>query len=75
MPVAVLYGHTHLVRREKPFAGARIFALGTTTQWYAPNGNYLQVIDIQLDSAGGAPPALQLLPFKYGQSNGQNGFS
>jgi hypothetical protein len=73
-PAAILCGHTHLASNDKPFAGTRVFVSGTTTQWFAPYGNYLQVVEVDVGPAGGAPPQLQFRSFQYGQQDGQSGF-
>lgn len=73
-PDAILCGHTHLASTEKQFANARVFVSGTTTQWYAPYGNYLQVVEANIDPADGTSPQLRFIPFQYGQRDGQSGF-
>ena len=71
--LAVLCGHTH--KRSALLLDPRApdvpFCLcGSTTQYHEPNGNFLNLIDITLDSAEGAP-AVSLHSFEYSSFSGQ----
>jgi 3',5'-cyclic AMP phosphodiesterase CpdA len=69
-PAAILCGHTHLESQRKAFAGVDglVCLCGTTTQWHAPYGNYLQVIEVEVDETGAAAPAVALRKFRFEQA-------
>jgi hypothetical protein len=69
-PGGLLCGHTHLVSRQDVFASVPVFVCGSTTQWYAPHGNYLQVITVEVDPSGRAAPLVGFQSFPFGP----NGF-
>src|SRR5207245_2747407 len=62
-PAGLLCGHTHLASRQDMFAGVPVFVCGSTTQWYAPHGNYLQVVTVEVDPSGHAAPQVSFQSF------------
>jgi predicted phosphodiesterase len=73
-PAAILCGHTHSVNERKTFEGCPVFVCGTTTQWYAPSGNHLQVIDINVDPTRPENPQLNARKFTYQRQASYVGF-
>ena len=57
---AVLCGHMH--RNYDTLAGATVYVCGTTTQEYAPDGNFLNLIEIEVP-AGSHAPTIRVLTF------------
>jgi hypothetical protein len=71
----VLCGHTHLQCRHKKFAGSSIYVCGTTSQYFAPEGNYLQIIDVEVNPGAPPPVTIDFRPFRFGRSDdGKSGF-
>jgi 3',5'-cyclic AMP phosphodiesterase CpdA len=71
---AVLCGHTHLQSREKRFADTRFFVCGTSTQHYAPVGNYLQLIEIDVAPGSARPMRIDFTSYSFQRRPGQSGF-
>jgi 3',5'-cyclic AMP phosphodiesterase CpdA len=76
-PAAILCGHTHLVCMPKDFAevAGLMHLCGTTTQWFAPHGNFFQIMEVEVDPADPASAAVRFRPFQFTQcDDGQSGF-
>lgn len=69
-PTAILCGHTHLPSRQVDFAGVPVFICGTTSQCYAPHGNFLQAIYVRVDPAQRIAPQVSFQPFAYDHRHG-----
>ena len=69
---AVLSGHTHeQVKYNHPDMGCEVYCCGTTTQRWAPSGNYCQIISFDSESTGGLEVTTEI--FRYDHSPGGAG--
>jgi 3',5'-cyclic AMP phosphodiesterase CpdA len=60
---AILCGHTH-VNGVRRFAGSTVYNCGTTTQAFAPHGNFLSFIELDWPP-GAAAPTVAAVPFRF----------
>ncbi len=67
-PAAILCGHTHLVPVAKDLGSTQVLVSGTTAQFYAPHGNYLQIVEINVEP--NLPPAITYVPYRYDSGAG-----
>lgn len=67
-PAAIICGHTHDLD-QFDLRGTPVWVCGTTTQRYAPDGNWLQVIQVDVDPELGAT-SFKVVPYRYVPEDG-----
>jgi hypothetical protein len=62
---AILCGHTHRSRKLRRLGNTPLYVCGTTTQFYAPRGNYLHILEIEVDPSTGTARVTKLQRFRF----------
>ncbi len=67
---AILCGHTHQFQKAAAIGGCPIFVAGTATQFHAPQGNDIQLVEVETSRAATQPSRVSVTRLYYDPARG-----